>query len=278
MKKRILLLTAIAGMGYVILSSNAGGPTTGSAGNRTGAKGSTANCSTGGCHGSGTGTTVAVSVMTGTTTVTQYVPGTAYTVKIHGTHATHTKFGFQFVGVSGTGSSQVNAGTASGLPSGVANRTASGLTITEHTSTRTGSSASALDVQFTWTAPATSVGAIYMYCTLNAVDGSTSDNSADVAANTVYTLTPSTLAVTEVAASFTVSAFPNPVMNTLHLQTEQPGKYNVNVYDLNGRNIASEQMDINGVGSINAGNWAVGLYHLVIQKDDKMQVIPVVKQ
>lgn len=278
MKKRILLFTAVAAIGYLTLSSYGGGPAANGE-NRTGAKSSTANCA-GGCHGAGTGATVAVSVMTGTTTVTQYVPGTAYTVKIHGTHASHTKFGFQFVGVSGTGAAQVNAGTASGFPTGVTNHThsGSGLSITEHSSTRTGSSSSALDVQFTWTAPSTSVGNIYMYCTLNAVDGGGSTTPADVSANTVYTLTPSTLSIPAQVNNIGVVAYPNPVVGTLHLQTEQAGNYTVNVYDLNGRNIASEQMDINGVGNINASNWAVGLYHLVIQKDDKMQVIPVVKQ
>lgn len=217
--------------------------------------------------------------MTGTTTVTQYVPGTAYTVKIHGTHTSHTKFGFQFVAVSGSGASQVNAGTASAFPTGVTNHThsASGLTITEHSSTRTGTSASALDVQFTWTAPSTVVGPILMYCTLNAVDGGGSTTPADVSANTVYTITPSTLSVPQEANNIGVTAYPNPVTNILNLQAEKAGIYAVHVYDLNGRTIANEQMTINGTASINTSNWATGLYMVMLENEGNRQIISVVK-
>ncbi|MCD6013400.1 MAG: hypothetical protein K0Q79_3262 [Flavipsychrobacter sp.] len=280
MKKRILLLTAIAGMGYVLLTSYAGGPAP-LAGNRTGAKGATAtaNCATG-CHGTGTSTTVTITLDSAGVTTTRYKPGMTYTVKIHGVNTSSLpKFGFQFAAVSGTGASQVQAGTfpSSGLPSGVASHSASSLDIIEHTAGRNGVPAGTYDVQFTWVAPSTNVGNITMYSTLNAVNGNNLQDAADISGNTSITLTPIvTTSVEQLVNNIGITAYPNPVVNALTLQAEKAGTYMVNVYDIAGRTIATEQMS--STGSINTANWAAGIYQVAVQKDGNMQVIPVVKQ
>ena len=281
MKKSILLFTAIAGMGYVILTSEAGGPAL--SGNfRTGAKGTSTTCGAAGCHGTGTGPTVTITVDSGTTLtpVTHYKPGMAYTIKIHGAGSTNPKFGFQFASVSGTGTSQVQAGTASGLPTNVAIHTPSTLSFVEQTATLTGTSAGVYDVSFTWTAPTPAVGPITLYCTLNAVNGNASEDNADVSGNTSVTLAPVvSTSVPNVTGNIGVTAFPNPVVNTLNLQLDNAGNYAVEVFNLNGKVIARENITVSGgnQAAINTSNWAKGTYMVSVAKDGDRKVIAVVK-
>lgn len=286
MKKRILLITAISALAYVSLTSYQGGPALSNQ-NRTGAKSSGTNCSTGGCHGAGAGPTVTITVDSGTTStpVTHYKPGMAYTVKLHGAGSTNTKFGFQFASVSGTGTAQVQAGTASGLPTNVASHTFSSLNFIEQTSTLAATSAGVYDVSFTWTAPATAVGNITLYCTINSVNGDNNENAADVSGNTSVVLTPtgSTTAVASLPADMSIKAFPNPSINnvTLQLNNAQAGNYDVEVFNLGGKVIATEHITVNGSSQstgINTANWASGTYMISVEKDGARNVIPVVKQ
>jgi hypothetical protein len=281
MKKRILLFTAIAGMGYVTLSSNGSSPAMGGAGHRTGAKGSPTTCGAAGCHGTGAGTTVTLTLDSAGVPTTRYKPGMAYTVIIHGTRtgSAFTKFGFEFASVSGTGAAQVQAGTPGPtFPTSVASHTASSLSIVEHTAPIVGSAGS-YHVQFTWTAPATAVGNITMYTVLNSVSGEGAADGSDLSGNTSITLTPilTPSSVAQVANNTGVTAYPNPVTNILNLQAEKAGTYAVHVYDLNGRTIANEQMTINGTASINTSNWATGLYMVMLENEGNRQIISVVK-
>lgn len=281
MKKRILLFTAIAAFGYVSLTSYQSGPA-GSSQNRSGAKGSSNTCGASGCHGTAAGPTVTITVDSGSTTgITKYTLGKTYKIKIHGAGTTNPKFGFQFASVSGSGSSQVQAGTASTLPPNVASHSFSSLSFIEQTTALAGTSAGVYDVQFDWTAPSTPVGNITLYCTINAVDGGGGADAGDKSGNTSIVLSASTLAVPTVAANFTAKAFPNPVSSNLNLEIAEVGNYAVSVYDLNGRNVANEQISVAGasqVTSINAGNWATGMYQVVLTKEDTRQVISVIKQ
>lgn len=286
MKKQILLLTAASAFAYITLSSNLGGaadPSSGTGGNRTGAKASSTTCGGSGCHGTGTSTTASISVKSGSTTVTQYVPGNTYTVTISGSNTSSLpKFGFQFAAVSGSGSTQVQAGTFSGLPTNVASHTFTSLSIIEQTSQLSGSSGT-YTTSFNWTAPTTAVGTITMYCTLNAVDGNGSENSADISGNTSTTLTPSTTAVGEVSAEATVKAYPNPTVNSLNvtLDNAQTGSYTVQAFDMNGKIVTKQIVNVNGgsnTTTLNTSNWARGNYHIAIEKEGFRKVIPVVKQ
>ena len=267
----------------MILSSNISGPAGGSGGNRSGAKGSTTTCGPSGCHGSATGPAVTISMFAGTTPVTKYTPGAAYTVKIHGAGSTNTKFGFQFASVSGTGTSQVQAGTASALPTNVTSHLLSALNFIEQSNTLNATSAGVYDVSFTWTAPATAVGNITLYCTLNAVNGDGNENSADVSGNTSLILPVATASVAALTGNISVSAFPNPAINSLNLKLDnaQTGNYAVEVFNLGGKVVATENIMVNGnsqVATINTGNWAAGTYMISVEKDGNRQVIPVVKQ
>jgi hypothetical protein len=282
MKKRILLVTLVGAIGYIGFSSYSGGPAANGQ-NRTGAKGSTTNCSSGGCHGSGTGTTATITVdSAGAVPVTKYKPGMIYTVTVSGTNtAALTKFGFQYAAVSGIGASQVNAGTFSGLPTSVAIHSTSGLNIVEHSATLSTTTAGTYSRSFQWTAPAAGTGTVTMYLTLNAVDGNGSTNSADVAGNVSKVLTeilPSSVA--DVHAT-DIQAYPNPVSNTLNITFSATGAYAVNVFGLNGNLVATQNVMVTGlshVATIDATSWAPGLYHAVIDNNGEKQVVPVVKQ
>lgn len=285
MKKRILLLTAIAGLGYLVFSSNVGGPAIGSAGNRTGAKSTTTNCGGGGCHGTGTSTTVTITVDSATTTtaVTKYKPGKSYTIKIHGTNTSSLpKFGFEFAAVSGSGVSQIQAGSFPTPTPPVFNDPSGGINFIEQGSAITGTTPGVYDASFTWNAPATAVGNITMYCTLNAVNGNGSADAADISGNTFVTLTPIVpgTSVDELSNNIGIKACPNPVTNILNLQTENAGNYSVSVYDISGKSVFCQNMEV-AAGqnvTINTSDWAAGMYIVVLEKEGSRQVIPVVKK
>lgn len=107
MKKKAILIPLIGGLAFCILSGYSSGP--GYYGiNRTGSQGSVTNCSGNvsgtGCHGTATGTTVLLTVDSGTTTTatTHYVPGLTYTIKIHGNNSNSLPdFGWELSTVSG---------------------------------------------------------------------------------------------------------------------------------------------------------------------------------
>lgn len=287
MKKQILLSIAAAGMTGLMIMSNASGPAAGSAGNRTGAKGSTANCSTGGCHGTLTGVSGRIWVDSAGTPVTQYTAGKTYNIKVVGQHASLTKWGFQFAAVSGTGSAQVQAGTfGTSLPAQVANRTLSGLNLIEQSSTLSVvSPADSFVKSFTWTAPTSGVGDITLYLTVNAVNGNGSDGSGDGSTNVTKTLTlytPPASSVGNVANNISISAYPNPVMGgDLHLQLGNGfTTYNVTVFDMTGRSIYSSAVapTVSGTATINTSNWVPGLYKVMVSNESTNQVISVVKQ
>jgi predicted lipoprotein with Yx(FWY)xxD motif len=285
MKKRILLFTATAGIIGLTLTSESIGPARSTAGNRTGAQGSITTCGGGGssCHnGTGAATTVTITVDSGSTAVTRYVPGMTYTVKIHGTNTSLLMhFGFEFASVSGTGTSQIQAGTASGFPTNVAADVTSGLTIVEHHAALAATSAGVYDVSFTWAAPTTGVGNITLYSTLNAVVGDDNvSDAADASNNTSLVLTQeaASTSVASVTSNITMSAFPNPVTNELHLAITEAGTYSVQAYDLSGRSVSNENITVNGApASINTANWATGMYIVEVSKDGNSQFLHIVK-
>ncbi len=281
MKKQILLFTLSAGMIATVLMSNQGGAAAGAGGNRTGAKASTANCAGGGCHGAiSAATTAAIRVdSAGGVQVTKYVAGMTYTVTVTGSHTSLNSFGFQYAAVSGTGATQAQAGTFTALPTSVVSHSLSSLNIIEQSSTIAGP----LSKSFSWTAPATGVGNITMYLTVNAVDGSGGPNSADVGANVTKVLTQYTpTSVPVVTNSVAVTAFPNPVIGQLNVQVGNiTGAYTVAVYDITGRSVANTSVEAGNVAattSFNTANWAPGAYMVVVESEGNRTVQQVVKQ
>lgn len=282
MKKKFLLFSLSAITLGATLMSDSNGPANGGGGNKTGVNGSSTNCGGGGCHGGNSvNTTAAIRVdSTGGVAVSKYVAGMTYTVTVTGSHTTLSKFGFQFATVSGTGTSQIQAGTyGATLPSQVAKHLLSSISFIEQSSTITGP----LSKSFTWTAPASNVGDIKMYLTVNAVNGNGSEDAGDFSGNVNKTLTfytPPT-AVADVTGKISVNAFPNPVMNELNLQMGNAySNYSVQVYDITGRNIMNTEVAANATGTttINTSNWIQGMYKVVVSNNNGSEVLTVVKQ
>ncbi len=282
MKKKILLFTLASGMAVVTLMSNGSGAA-GSGNSRTGADGSVANCGGSGCHGGAGATTATLRIdSVGGVQVTKYVPGMTYTVTVTGSHATNTKFGFQMAAVSGTGSSQVQAGTfATTLPASVAKRNITGIPFDfiEHSSIITGP----LSKSFSWTAPATGVGTISMYLTVNAMNNTGGADAGDVSGNTSKTLAQhvASSSVADLSDNISLSAYPNPVTNTLNIKAGNGyGNYTVTVFDMTGRNIAHSTLEANvtGIATINTSDWTSGLYNVVVANENSRETIQIVKQ
>ena len=291
MKKRIVLFTAIGGLLYLTLSSESSGPAL-FGNNRTGAKASLTTCGGGGCHGgTNAATTVTITVDSGTTTtpVTKYVAGQLYTIKIAGTNSnSNPKFGFEFASVSGTGASQVQAGTAvaSSLPAYVYSDALSGINIIEHGAALTATTAGVYNVSFQWTAPAAGTGNVTLYCTLNAVNGINGADAGDMSNNTSVVLSEETVpnSVSSISANTAIKAYPNPFSSQFKLQMNNAdaGTYTVKVYDLGGRTLFNEAVEVNGGNvetNISTANWAPGFYGIqVINKNGAQRIIPVIKQ
>lgn len=279
MKKTTLLLTAAAGLAYVVMSSNSSGPAM-SGDNYTGAKGSVGSCS--GCHTGSTAPTRTIRVdSVGGVQVTKYVAGMTYTVTVTGTHTTNNKFGFQFAAVTGVGSAQVQAGTfGTSLPTLTAKRTVSSIDIIEHTSAITGTS-NTFSKSFTWTAPATGTADVKMYLTVNAVNGVSGADAGDHSGNTILTLPKhaGTTAVASIENKINLKAYPNPTATVLNIETAGNGSYTAHVIDMAGRIVNITNLTAtNGAASINTASWTPGTYRVVVSGNGTSETATVVKQ
>ncbi|MDR3680128.1 MAG: T9SS type A sorting domain-containing protein [Flavipsychrobacter sp.] len=283
MIKKILLFSFTSVIGYFALSSYTSGPARNGL-NRTGCKGNTnTSCGGGGCHG-GTSANTTVSIIVdsaGGVAVTNYKPGITYTVVIQGSNTSSLpKFGFQFASVSGTGAAQVQAGTST-APVHCRISLLSGINFVEQ-STQIAAVSGLYTVSIPWTAPATGTGTVTMYCTLNAVDGTGNQNSTDVSNFTSTTLSELTTGVAELTQDIATKVYPNPATSqfTIKMDNAGTGIYNVNIYDISGRIIATQNIRTNGTTVetvINCSNWPKGYYGVQIAQNGAQRVLPVVK-
>ncbi|MDR3678587.1 MAG: T9SS type A sorting domain-containing protein [Flavipsychrobacter sp.] len=283
MKKRILLFTLTASIGYLSLSSYKAGLAYHSGLNRTGAQASSATCGGSGCHGgNSTNTTVSITLdSAGGVPVTGYTPGASYTVVIKGTNTSSLpQFGFQYSTVSGTGAAQVQAGTST-APSGGHIYTVAGIRFVEHSSPMAGTSGT-YTVSFPWTAPASGAGVVTMYCTLNAVNGDGSANNTDLSANTSITLTEYPLGLKQLSQSIGIKAFPNPATNQFSIKIDNaiPGIYNINVYNMSGQIMSAQNLHTTGnvtETTVDCSNWPKGYYGVQIIQNGAQRLLPIVK-
>ncbi len=291
MKKRILLFTAVIGIAYLSLSSYR----TGAANNGYDATNNGVNtnvlasCGPGGCHGSGAGPTVTVTLDSAGTTVTKYKAGKTYTIHINGTGTSNSYFGFQVCVLKGTGTAQTDAGTLATAVTGTRLVAPAPpytpVTIVEQSAAIAGSVGS-FATTATWTAPATAgTGTVTIYATLNSVDHNGSNNSLDVSTNKIVTFAEETAvsSVPSISENVAIKAYPNPCSNQFRLQLNNAdaGTYTVKAYDMGGRCLMNESVEVNSNSyetSINTSNWAPGFYGVQIIKDGAQRVIPIIKQ
>ena len=288
MKKKPLLILLATGAAALALSSYSAGPYAGGAGNHTGSAGSTAGCSTGGsCHAANTAnTTLNISILSGTTVVSKYTPGTVYTVQLLGGNVSAhlPRFGFQASCVKAAATS-VQAGTfATGGTANIAVR-ASTPQLIEHTSaiaalTSSGNN-NAYSVSFQWTAPAAGTGTVRFFAALNAVNfnGGEGGDQPNV---TTFDLPENATGITTVGKDAALNIYPNPAANTVHIRMNGAvaGSYYAAIHNLAGQAIWSEMItpDNNREAAVNVSAFAPGMYYFSVVKDGVLQTIPFVKQ
>jgi len=254
------------------------------------------------CHGSAATANIAVLLELDSAGVatTHYTGGMTYTVKITGTNngtTTQPAFGFQVSCIldSTAVTTPTNAGTfaTTGLPTNVrytaTNPTDYVCNVIEHSNpitptTGSGGNASTYVESFQWTAPVSGTGTISFWGVLNAVNGNGSADAGDLWNTTQITIDewPVNTGIASVTNHMSVTAFPNPMVNNLNVKMDNAlaGTYSVQVLDINGKTLTTENITINSAShtsNINTSNWLPGTYKLVVEKDGNRQVIPVVK-
>jgi hypothetical protein len=276
MKKKIILFTCSATMISVMLLSNNSGPASSGNGDRTGRLGTT--CGSSGCHSGGGGTTtctIEVLDKTNGAPVTKFVKDQVYTVKISGTNAALPKFGFQLTCVNGTGA----AGTWQNIPSTAHSASVSGLPIIEHHTALSKDGSGNYSVSVDW--KATDISSVTFHGIINAVDGTGSTSGDKVSAPVQVTLQNAT-SVADLAWNIGLAVSPNPVSDKLNLKLADaiPGEYRLVAYDLSGRVMATQILNVTTTAyesAVNTSAWPAGLYYVQLSKDDMKKAVPVIK-
>jgi len=288
MKKKSLLITLLAGMTYVTLSSSTNGAAADGNGDRTGRLGSSVTCGAAGCHAGGAGTTTCAieirkkSAPTGSI-VTSYDADSVYIVRITGTNPTSslTKYGFQIICVNGVGGT-TNVGTWQNLPTGAkstSNTSTNSLKIIEQSSPQAKNGSGNYEIDLEWKAPTS--GNATFYAIINAVNGTGTVGGDAVSSSTQVTLQKSA-SVGNTAFETAVAVYPNPATDVITVDAKNitSGDVKVQVADLRGKIIATQVTTANsGImsTSIDCSKWAAGMYYVCISKGTETKVVPVVK-
>lgn len=256
-----------------------------------------------------------VSVTPNTLSLGTFIPGHKYLVKINGAYSSEPatplpSFGFQCAVVGWLCDSDrfhgappaVRRGSpatygynpfTSNIPAGVDTFLANGAYLIENTSTLTNHGASSIlsswEATFYWQAPADSVldsvGFWYVLC---AVDGdSTSAHDVTFIGPPDGTIYADEFgcgaAVNNVFKNTHFSCYPNPVKDQLHIHMSdlQTGAYAVNVFDISGRKVFVQNLNIKRSAynvQINTTAWPDGIYQVQFTKDGAQHTISIVKQ
>lgn len=245
MKKKVLALASVGICAITVLSSYQTG-THGTLGNRTQSTGSSIGCFN--CHGNqNNSTTVSVTLMDGSTAVTEYIPGKTYTVILNGgnPNSTQSKYGFQLT-CAKTGGTSVGTFSPNGA-TGVAAR--ANNTFLEHNTPLSGVVAGSGYTYggqlFQWTAPAAGTGTVKFYAVLNAVNNNQNSDAGDqwnFGSSGNITEGAST-GINDARQIKGVQLFPNPSAAevTVQIENTNPGVYSFQVMDMTGRVLHTEQ-------------------------------------
>ena len=246
MKKYYLRFAFIAGVAIVSisLSSNSNGP----GGNRTGAPGSSGDCS--GCHGSANDPNgeVILSVLENGTKITQYQPGKTYDLEFVA-KGNSSKMGFQLSAVT---ASNQKAGAITNAVSGTEAYNSGNQQIWGHTSP--GSLANLNKWTAKWTAPESGTGEVRFF-TAAILSNSNGNNSGDYFIKETFTLSEEAQSNTHNAIASFNGIEQNPVNDLLNLKKAIKKAY---IWDAQGKLISkfenTTQCDVSHLKS--------GVYHI----------------
>lgn len=267
---------------YVLFQSRSGGP--GAVANLqvTGAPGSTGSngtCANAGCHTAGAfDPSLSIELLDGTNTVTEYMPGKTYTLRITNTPGTGTpaEYGFQAVALN---SDNNQAGDWGDIGSGKHTLTLSGRKYVEHSAPSPNNS-----FEMEWVAPEAGTGEVTFYSASAAVNGNNS-NSGDGVANTAFTVAESNVSAAhdQLKPLAGMRLMHNPIINDeirLQIESLQNGEFQLQLMDLSGNLLQKEQLTLTaGLQEhvIPVSTLASGIYIAQLSGHGTVQAIRVVK-
>jgi len=174
-----------------------------------------------------------------------YTPGTTYNMTVTVSKTAVTLFGVDVEILDSTGANAGTINVTDAAKTQTSNVTVGGKSRTNLTHKSGGgvSSTGSTSFNFSWTAPASSVGNVTMYYSGIAANANRA-NSGDYVYTGAQIFTPSAAVptgVTEIAAFHGLTIFPQPIVNTMTVSfysaiAEQTEGF---VYDVNGRLVAT---------------------------------------
>ena len=246
MKKYYLRSLLIAGIAIVSisLSSNSNGP----GGNRTGAPGSSGDCS--GCHGSANDPNgeVILSVLENGTKITQYQPGKTYDLEFVA-KGSSSKMGFQ---LSAVNAGNQKAGNISNAISGTETYGSGNQQIWGHTSP--GSSANLNKWTAKWTAPEIGTGEVRFF-TASILSNSNGNNSGDYFLKETFSLSEEAQNSSRKITRNANKIKQNPVDDFIYLQNAIKKAY---IWDAQGKLISKFE----NTAQFDASQLKSGVYHI----------------
>ncbi len=241
--KKLLIITALATVGYLNLNNSTGSP-----GGRTGSPFHGSNCSVG-CH---VGTSrIATGWITTDIPSAGIVGGNTYTITLTASSTTSNKFGFELTAESAASGKEgtftiTNSNETQLTPSGTVTHTGTGTTGTNNQKIWS----------VDWTAPSSMPSDITFYAAVNAANGDGA-TSGDVIYLSTNQATVAPVGSEELEDDNNLSFYPNPAKNTLYFSEKLNS---VRVFDLNGKLVrqAAEVSDLN-LSDLNEGIYLVQL-------------------
>ena len=251
-------------------------------------------CSASGCHDGVTGVD---NIGTGTCDVivgnnyTTYAALDTYTIKVQTSQTACNKFGFQIVAL-------INSGN---LPAGdafvtdiIRTQRRDNTNVTwgccpnrqwiEHTSAgNTALATGSTNWTYKWATPSSNVGPITFYLATLAANGNGND-SLDYTYTRMVTITyDSTTGSTNAISNITfkkptIQIFPNPATKELSISGIPTTAKNIEVYDLNGRQLLEHTIQTWNIETINIASFKSGIYLLKITSANAVQTLKFVKQ
>jgi hypothetical protein len=239
MKQKLTLSTFLGLFVYLVVLANSNGYPN----DVSGSTASTSGCNAGGnCHGAAATTLdPTVELDSAGVSVSGYVPGQSYTVKITAKQfGAFTKFGYQVSCVKATGAgtaSAVAAGTWGTLPVG-SKKVSSSSPAVGH-GTILGVANNAYTVIIPWTAPAKGTGTVNLYGILNALANQGSNAWQNTPVVSIAERS-SPNSISQVTADAGIKLYPSPSQGVFTLECPHADGTELVITDLAGRIVHRE--------------------------------------
>lgn len=238
MRNNYILLFFALLFGALLWSSSTGGAANVQGADLTGSPLGGGSCN--GCHSGGSfAPLISAELLDGTTVVSQYQPGKAYTLRVRvNANGTPARYGFQAVAL--TGADNIKAGTFGTAPTGFRKTTLQGREYVEHSSPRTSNT-----LEIPWTAPTTAGEGVRFYVSgIAANNNGSSSGDASARLASPLQITPMVTSVREsVVRSLNLQVLGNPLDEELRLVLNNPeaGQFRFSLMSVDGRSFWSVQ-------------------------------------